>query len=178
MMKFFAWMVKKRLRHERAAGDTYAYGNRKAKGNRYIMRLDSLINVYGDLPECGEVAIERYNVMRECNDVSAAEKAEYIKTALDRWAAWRNIPQLKSRYEELIQPSFRAEVKDMILPERTDSMWLTVRNMREIKVSVTRLKLSGNTDLVATMHAVYISLPTRMLLLGFTAALSPEISTA
>lgn len=134
---------------ERAAGDTYAYGNRKAKGNRYIMRLDSLINVYGDLPECGEVAIERYNVMRECNDVSAAEKAEYIKTALDRWAAWRNIPQLKSRYEELIQPSFRAEVKDMILPERTDSVWLTVRNMREIKVSVTRLKLSGNTDLVA-----------------------------
>ena len=136
---------------ERAAGDTYAYGNRKAKGNRYIMRLDSLINVYGDLPECGEVAIERYNVMRECNDVSAAEKAEYIKTALDRWAAWRNIPQLKSRYEELIQPSFRAELKDMILPERTDSVWLTVRNMREMKVSVTRLKLSGNTDLVASI---------------------------
>lgn len=134
---------------ERAAGDTYAYGNRKAKGNRYIMRLDSLINVYGDLPECGEVAIERYNVMRECNDVSAAEKAEYIKTALDRWAAWRNIPQLNNRYEELIQPSFRAELKDMILPERTDSVWLTVRNMREIKVSVTRLKLSGNTELVA-----------------------------
>lgn len=134
---------------ERAAGNPYVYGNAKAKGNRYIMRLDSLINVYGDLAECGEVAIERYNVMRECNDVSAAEKAEYIKTALDRWAAWRNIPQLKSRYEELIQPSFRAEVKDMILPERTDSVWLTVRNMREIKVSVTRLKLSGNTDLVA-----------------------------
>ena len=134
---------------ERAAGTTYAYGNRMAKGNRYIMRLDSLINVYGDLPECGEVAIERYNVMRECNDVSAAEKAEYIKTALGRWAAWRNIPQLKSRYEELIQPSFRAELKDMILPERTDSVWITVRNMREIKVSVTRLKLSGNTDLVA-----------------------------
>ena len=134
---------------ERAVGDTYAYGNRKAEGNRYIMRLDSLINVYGDLPECGEVAIERYNVMRECNDVSAAEKAEYIKTALGRWAAWRNIPQLKSRHEELIQPSFRAELKDMILPERTDSVWITVRNMREIKVSVTRLKLSGNTDLVA-----------------------------
>lgn len=134
---------------ERAAGNPYVYGNAKAKGNRYIMRLDSLINVYGDLPECGEVAIERYNVMRECNDVSAAEKAEYIKTALGRWAAWRNIPQLNNRYEELIQPSFRAEVKDMILPERTDSVWLTVRNMREIKVSVTRLKLSGNTDLVA-----------------------------
>ena len=45
-------------------GKTYRYGIAdKAKGNRYIARLDSITNIYADLPECGEAALKKYDCL-------------------------------------------------------------------------------------------------------------------
>lgn len=131
-------------------GKTYRYGIAdKAKGNRYIARLDSIINIYADLPECGEAALKKYDCLNNCADVTPAQKADFINAATKRWAAWRNIPRLNSEYERLIQPYFDARMKETTLPERADTMEVTVRNLKNIKTTITRLNLSGNTDLIA-----------------------------
>lgn len=133
---------------DKSSYDHY-FNSNKAKGCRYIERLDSLINIYGDLPECGEAAIRKYEYLKICNDVTAAEKADFIAASSKRWAAWRNTPRLKNEYEELIQPRFDATLKDMSLPNKADTIEVKARNIRSLKIAVSRLNLNGNTELVA-----------------------------
>ena len=117
---------------------------KRARGNRYLASLDSLIAVYGDLPECGEVALEKYAYMCGCSDVTAGEKAEYISSASARWAAWRNIGKLKEEYEKLVQPYFEFTFRENCLPERADSIDLLVRNIGNITIDVYRLNADGS----------------------------------
>lgn len=123
--------------------------NFKANGNAYLAKLDSLIKIYGDLPECGEVALERYQYMNRCSDVEQGQKAEYINMALKRWANWRNTPQLKSEYEKLTQPMFGVKIPDALLPNVADTITADARNIKELNIALTRLNLSGSTYLNA-----------------------------
>lgn len=123
--------------------------NYKANGNAYLAKLDSLIEIYGDLPECGEVALERYEYMNRCSDVEQSKKAEYINMALNRWTGWRNTPRLKSEYEKLTQPMFGVKLPDALLPNVADTITADARNIKQLNIAVTRLNLSGNTDLNA-----------------------------
>lgn len=51
--------------------------------------LDSLLEAYGDLPEAGEVAIERYEMMERMQDAFTAEdKINFIHQALGKWGGW------------------------------------------------------------------------------------------
>lgn len=117
---------------------------KKARGNGYLASLDSLVTVYGDLPECGEVALEKYSYMCGCSDVTAGEKAEYISSASARWTAWRNIGKLKEEYERLVQPHFEFTFRENCLPERADSIDLLVINISNITIDVYRLNADGS----------------------------------
>lgn len=59
----------------------------RVKKSKYIMSLDSLINEYSDLVVCGEVAIARYEFMKNAEDVTAEEKNNFINYALTKWGA-------------------------------------------------------------------------------------------
>lgn len=129
---------------------TYRYDySYKAKGNKYIARLDSLMDVYGDLPECGDVALEKYEMMRKCQDVTAAQKADFISFATKKWETWRNIPRLKSEYDDLTKPMFTACLHSAIRPGRIDSIAVETRNIKEVRIAVTRLDAKGNITLNA-----------------------------
>lgn len=125
----------------------YPYARSSSISRRYMQSLDSLIAIYGDLKECGEAALVRYRVMKRVSEISAAEKAEYIDYALRKWGAWRNISGLKNEYEQLVQPRLEATVNDVMLPGRADSVDVNARNVRNVVLAVTRLNLSGHTDL-------------------------------
>lgn len=129
----------------------YAYAAPKAKGSRYLQRLDSLLTLYSDIPECGEVAYNKYSYLDGCTDVTAADKAAFLTNAITKWPVWRNTPRLKSEYEKLIQPSFDVTVDDNLLPDKADSIKVTVRNLKNLNVTVTRLNLSGSTTLNANL---------------------------
>lgn len=130
-------------------GERYVDSKRRAGDSRYLQRLDSLITVYRDLPECGEVALAKYDYIDGCSDITSAKKVEFINYATSKWSAWRNIPRLKSEYDKLTQPKFEAMIETTMLPDRTDSIKVTVRNLKNINIAVTRLNLKGNTDLAA-----------------------------
>ena len=51
-----------------------------------IEQLDSLAEVYGDLPEACEIAIKRYNLMHQDDD---ATKIAYVRQSLAKWGSWK-----------------------------------------------------------------------------------------
>lgn len=112
--------------------------------NKHIAKLDSLIKEYGDLPECGAVAIERYSCMKK-KITEPSEMAQWLKAAGKRWEKWENAAQFKDLYKELTAPRFNASISN-ILPERTDTMWISVKNVKELTLTITRLKLEGQIN--------------------------------
>lgn len=111
---------------------------------KHIAALDALIKEYGDLPECGAVAIERYSCMQK-KYTKPSEKAQWLKAAGKRWEKWENAAKFKDLYKELTTPSFNASISN-ILPERTDTMWVSVKNVKELTLTITRLKLEGQIN--------------------------------
>lgn len=116
------------------------------KKSRYIQKLDSLARVYGDLRECGEIAIERYNCMKQANDISAEEKYNFINVALSRWGEWPHINYLRNEQSELTRPEFTINIGDkMALPNVVRKLRVnTIRNISELTVHVYRLDITGD----------------------------------
>lgn len=124
----------------------YTY-SRPAATDSYVQRLDSLIAVYGDLAECGEAAMEKYLYLNGSDNFTDGQKAEMLTSSMKRWAAWRNVSQFENEYKSLTQPLFEVSLSDNILPMRTDSVEVTARNLKNLKIVVTRLKMEGNNSL-------------------------------
>lgn len=116
--------------------------------SEYAVSLDSLINLYSDLKECGEVAIERYNHMKKCSDVKPENLVGYINKATARWGEWPHINVLRNELKRLTRPEFMATMpENAILPEHDGEMRLVVRNVDKITVSITKVNVAGDTKL-------------------------------
>ena len=72
--------------------------------SHHIQRIDSLIEEYQDLPECGELAIDRYDYMEDHTDATAEQKWQYINMALERWGSWQRMNYLRNRQRDLTSP--------------------------------------------------------------------------
>lgn len=155
-MKAYDMMTElyKKAGNRRAAMQTQLDGLKEKTDSRYsistlgidkhIAQLDSLIKEYGDLPECGAVAIERYNCMKR-NITEPSERAQWLKAAGKRWEKWENAALFKDLYKELTAPRFDASISN-ILPEKEDTMVVSVRNVKELTLAITRLKLEGQIN--------------------------------
>ena len=112
-----------------------------------IPKLDSLMQVYSDLPICGEVALKRYACMGE--DTPVEEKIAYIDKALVRWASWKRIVALRNAREELVRPMFDVSFDKCNVSSTEKNNWvrLETRNVPGVVVTVTRTKLLGNHSL-------------------------------
>lgn len=115
----------------------------------YLQQLDSLIQVYGDLPECGELAISRYHYMenRGEEEFSAEEKVRYVREAAKKWSGWGRINVLKNAERTLTNPQFTADIDSRVsLPMREQTVRLNeVRNLSQLEMKVYRV--NGNGDL-------------------------------
>ncbi len=129
---------------------------RKGKGNdleklaesKYIQSLDSLIAKYADLPETGEVALERYSYMDEYTNATTAEKMDYLDMAIDRWSKWKRISQLKNSRNQLIASCFSVEIPFYVqMPQREQTVKLTsLRHLSSLTMKVYRTTLKGDHD--------------------------------
>lgn len=113
-----------------------------------IVELDSLLDVYGDLPEAGELAKKRYSVMSK--DASAEEKVKYIDYAVGKWKGWELIGTLVNERRKLTKPTFSAKFEYMVnIPERECNVALTdIRNISEIVMRVSLLDVNGDAEAV------------------------------
>ena len=120
-----------------------------------VERLDSLLELYGDLSEAGEVAIERYQVMdRKYDTFTTEDKINFIHQALDKWGSWKRINILKNHEAALTRPGYSVGGDAKVLNYRVvmpmKAQQLTLRNLRNINglnLKVYAVKAKGDIDI-------------------------------
>ncbi|MBR1548156.1 MAG: alpha-2-macroglobulin, partial [Prevotella sp.] len=122
----------------------------------YMARLDSLIALYGDLPEAGEVAIERYNIMSADVRYTLSDKAEWLQQSISRWGSWQRANVLRNMWSQLTAPMFTAETEQMVLsPGEPLDFKAQLRNVQSLTMRLFSTKLDGETDLNPADDADY-----------------------
>jgi len=120
-------------------------GVRKA----YLQTLDSLIARYGDLPEAGELAVERYRCMADDDDISEEQRWNYTEEALHRWGSYSRTVALRNAQQELTKRQYEAKLdKRLVTPEEKQQMQCqNLRNISRLTMRIYRAKVNGNNRL-------------------------------
>lgn len=129
---------------------------REVKKSKYLQTIDSLIQVYQDIPEAGELAVEHFRFMEGATDAKPQDKLNYINYALSRWGEWSRMNELRNAQKRLTEPMFR--VKDMPQVLRPgEKVWvqLDVRNLQNLKISISRLNITADNEYDAQDEATY-----------------------
>lgn len=129
---------------------------REVKKSKYLNTIDSLIQVYQDIPEAGELAVEHFRFMEGATDAKPLDKLNYINYALSRWGGWSRMNELRNAQKRLTEPMFR--VKDMpqvLRPGEKAWVHLNVRNLQNLKISIFRLNITADNDYNAQDEATY-----------------------
>ena len=129
---------------------------REVRKSKYLNTIDSLIHVYQDIPEAGELAVEHFRFMEGATDAKPLDKLNYINYALSRWGGWSRMNELRNAQKRLTEPMFR--VKDMpqvLRPGEKAWVQLDVRNLQNLKISISRLNITADNDYNAQDEATY-----------------------
>lgn len=129
---------------------------REVKKSKYLQTIDSLIQIYQDIPEAGELAVEHFRFMEGATDAKPQDKLNYINYALSRWGEWSRMNELRNAQKRLTEPMFR--VKDMpqvLRPGEKAWVHLDVRNLQNLKISISRLNITADNDYNAQDEATY-----------------------
>ena len=129
---------------------------REVKKSKYLQTIDSLIQVYQDIPEAGELAVEHFRFMEGATDAKPLDKLNYINYALSRWGGWSRMNELRNAQKRLTEPMFR--VKDMpqiLRPGEKAWVQLAVRNLQNLKISISRLNITADNDYNVQDEATY-----------------------
>lgn len=119
--------------------------------SHYLQSIDSLIQVYGDLRVCGEAAIEHYNFMVNCSDVTEKDKIDYIHYSLNKWKDYPRMNELRNKELELTAESFAIQIAQNNIAENTPQKvhLIGLCNVSSISMSVYPVNVDSavNVDL-------------------------------
>lgn len=120
-------------------------GNSSARLQDGIQRADSLIAIYQDLSECGEIALAKAELMRRQYSIKDKERYEWIEEALRRWPAANAANMLRNMRNELIMPQMRATLNDIeMYPENELKLYLSkTRNVKSVRITITPMTCDG-----------------------------------
>ena len=129
---------------------------REVKKSKYLRTIDSLIHVYQDIPEAGELAVEHFRFMEGATDAKPQDKLKYINYALSRWGGWSRMNVLRNAQKRLTEPMFSVEDMPLVL-RPTEKKWvhLNVRNLQNLKISISRLNITADNEYDAQDEATY-----------------------
>ena len=129
---------------------------REVKKSKYLRTIDSLIHVYQDIPEAGELAVEHFRFMEGATDAKPQDKLKYINYALSRWGGWSRMNVLRNAQKRLTEPMFSMEDMPLVL-RPTEKKWvhLNVRNLQNLKISISRLNITADNEYDAQNEATY-----------------------
>lgn len=129
---------------------------REVKKSKYLRTIDSLIHVYQDIPEAGELAVEHFRFMEGATDAKPQDKLNYINYALSHWGGWSRMNVLRNAQKRLTEPMFSVEDMPLVL-RPTEKKWvhLNVRNLQNLKISISRINITADNDYNAQDEATY-----------------------
>lgn len=129
---------------------------REVKKSKYLQTIDSLIQVYQDIPEAGELAVEHFRFMEGATDAKPQDKLNYINYALSRWGGWSRMNELRNAQKRLTEPMFQVQDMPQVLrPGQKAWVHLNVRNLQNLKISISRLNITADNDYDAQDEATY-----------------------
>lgn len=129
---------------------------REVKKSKYLHTIDSLIHVYQDIPEAGELAVEHYRFMERSSDAKTQDKLNYINYALSRWGGWSRMNELRNAQKRLTEPMFQVQDMPKVLRPK-EKVWvhLNVRNLQNLKFCISRLNITADNNYDAQNEATY-----------------------
>ena len=129
---------------------------REVRKSKYLNTIESLIHVYQDIPEAGELAVEHFRFMEGATDAKPLDKLNYINYALNRWGGWSRMNVLRNAQKRLTEPMF--QVKDMpqvLRPGEKAWVQLDVRNLQNLNIRLSRLNITADNEYDAQNEATY-----------------------
>ena len=129
---------------------------REVKKSKYLNTIDSLIHVYQGIPEAGELAVEHFRFMEGATDAKPQDKLNYINYALSHWGGWSRMNVLRNAQKRLTEPMFQMKKMPQVLrPGEKAWVHLNVRNLQNLKISISRLNITADNDYDAQNEATY-----------------------
>lgn len=129
---------------------------REVKKSKYLQTIDSLIQIYQDIPEAGELAVEHFRFMEGATDAKPQDKLNYINYALSRWGEWSRMNELRNAQKRLTEPMFRVtDMPQVLRPGEKVWVQLDVRNLQNLKISISRLNITADNEYDAQDEATY-----------------------
>ena len=129
---------------------------REVRKSKYLNTIDSLIHVYQDIPEAGELAVEHFRFMEEATDTKPLDKLNYINYALSRWGGWSRMNVLRNAQKRLTEPMFQVQDMPLVLrPAEKKWVHLYVRNLQNLKVIISRLNITADNEYDVQNEATY-----------------------
>ena len=129
---------------------------REVKKSKYLHTIDSLIHVYQDIPEAGELAVEHFRFMEGATDAKPLDKLNYINYALSRWGGWSRMNELRNAQKRLTEPMFQVQDMPLVLrPSEKKWVHLNVRNLQNLNIRLSRLNITADNEYDAQNEATY-----------------------
>ena len=129
---------------------------REVRKSKYLHTIDSLIQVYQDIPEAGELAVEHFRFMEGATDAKPLDKLNYLNFALSRWGGWSRMNELRNAQKRLTEPMFQVKRMPQVLrPGEKAWVHLDVRNLQNLKISISRLNITADNEYDAQNEATY-----------------------
>ncbi len=126
---------------------SYYYYNKWAK-NPLVASVDSLIEKYGDLPECCEAAIVRYRMMDYSKDITDKQKYDYLLQAIDRWNGYERCAVLKNNLASMTCPVIKVvQGYEYVLPGKPKLVrFPQLKGVNHLKVEITKVDIGKETQ--------------------------------
>lgn len=123
-------------------------GTLKMQKSKYLHSIDSLLHVYSDLAEAGELAIERYDFMESSEDATAEQKVNFIDYALAQWGTWPRMNVLRNARRRLTLPNFHVSLGDEVSAPDTPRrvVVMGVCNISELTMTIRKVNITDHED--------------------------------
>ena len=129
---------------------------REVRKSKYLNTIDSLIHVYQDIPEAGELAVEHFRFMEGATDAKPLDKLNYINYALNRWGGWSRMNVLRNAQKRLTEPMFQVQNMPLVLrPSEKKWVHLNVRNLQNLNIRLSRLNITADNEYDVQNEATY-----------------------
>ena len=129
---------------------------REVRKSKYLNTIDSLIHVYQDIPEAGELAVEHFRFMEGATDAKPQDKLNYINYALNRWGGWSRMNVLRNAQKRLTEPMFQVQDMPLVLrPSEKKWVHLNVRNLQNLNIRLSRLNITADNEYDVQDEATY-----------------------
>ena len=129
---------------------------KEVRKSKYLNTIDSLIHVYQDIPQAGELAVEHYRFMKDAIDAKPLDQINYINYALNRWGGWSRMNVLRNAQKRLTEPYFSVNrLQQVTLPNHKQMLDVEVRNLQSLKLSISRLDITADNNYDVNDEATY-----------------------